>query len=239
MPQSSPASPTDSSSGYSDAELLKKHAEGDSEAFGTLFQRHRNRLWAVAIRTTGDPEEAADALQDAMVKAYRAASTFRGKSAVTTWLHRIVVNACLDRLRRASARPADALPEYFDIADTRPTPADSTTQMVVREALADLPFDQRAVLVYVDMLGYSVADTAAILQIRAGTVKSRAARARKRLAAQLGDFGNQTTAGDVSPKTEAPGANGDATTQGTGRGATNAEDDPVPRKDSPVRKEGK
>ena len=71
-----------------------------------IFSRHRDRLWAVAIRTLGDPEEAADALQDAMISAFRRASSFRGDSAVTTWLHRIVVNACLDRLRRRAARPA-------------------------------------------------------------------------------------------------------------------------------------
>ena len=70
-----------------------------------LFKRHKDRLWAVAIRTLGDPEDAADALQDAMVSAFRRASSFRGDSAVTTWLHRIVVNASLDRMRRRAARP--------------------------------------------------------------------------------------------------------------------------------------
>src|ERR1700728_4133445 len=89
----------------SDSELLRRHAAGDSEAFGELFRRHRDRLWAVALRTVCDPEEAADALQDAMVSAFRRAGDFRGESAVTTWLHRIVVNASLDRLRRRASRP--------------------------------------------------------------------------------------------------------------------------------------
>src|SRR6204780_1159989 len=89
----------------SDIDLLRRHAAGDSEAFGELFRRHRDRLWAVALRTVCDPEEAADALQDAMISAFRRAGDFRGDSAVTTWLHRIVVNASLDLLRRkASAR---------------------------------------------------------------------------------------------------------------------------------------
>src|ERR1700683_1443554 len=87
-----------------DAELLRRHLQGDTEAFGTLFSRHRDRLWAVALRTTCDPEEAADALQDAMISAFRRAGDFRGDSAVTTWLHRIVVNASLALLRRRSAR---------------------------------------------------------------------------------------------------------------------------------------
>jgi hypothetical protein len=89
-----------------DAELLRRHVSGDTEAFGILFSRHRERLWAVAVRTLGDVDDAADALQDAMISAFRRAGSFRGDSAVTTWLHRIVVNACLDLLRRQAARPA-------------------------------------------------------------------------------------------------------------------------------------
>ena len=94
-------------SGYddtSDQDLLARHVEGDPDAFGELVRRHRDRLWAVALRTLGDREEAADAVQDALVSAYRAAHTFRGQSAVTTWLHRITVNACLDRARKAASR---------------------------------------------------------------------------------------------------------------------------------------
>ncbi len=90
----------------SDAQLMAAHQAGDAEAFGELFRRHRDRMWAVALRTSGNPEDAADALQDAMVSAFRRADAFRGDSAVSTWLHRIVVNACLDRMRRAKVRAA-------------------------------------------------------------------------------------------------------------------------------------
>ena len=103
-------------SARSDIELIGAHATGDPDAFGELVRRHRDRLWAVALRTTGDREEAADALQDALVKAFRAgaSSAFRGEAAVTTWLHRIIVNACLDRLRAAKVRRAEALPDDLD-----------------------------------------------------------------------------------------------------------------------------
>src|SRR5690606_32389367 len=84
--------------------LLSRHVEGDPDAFGAPVRTDRHRLWAVALRTLGDREEAADAVQDALVSAYRAAHTFRGQSAVTTWLHRITVNACLDRARKAASR---------------------------------------------------------------------------------------------------------------------------------------
>src|SRR5260370_39569940 len=89
----------------SDQELLRRHVAGDPEAFGELFRRHRDRLWAVALRTVCDPEEAADALQDAMVSAFRRAGGLRAESAGTTWLHRLVVNASLDRLPRRAAGP--------------------------------------------------------------------------------------------------------------------------------------
>ena len=94
-----------------DAELLAAHCAGDPDAFSEIVRRHRDRLWAVALRTTGNPEEASDALQDALISAYRRADSFRGDSAVTTWLHRIVVNASLDRLRRRAVRTWVPLPE--------------------------------------------------------------------------------------------------------------------------------
>ena len=199
-----------------DAELLRRHVAGDPDAFSQLFLRHRDRLWAVAVRTLADPEEAADALQDAMISAFRRAGSFRGDSAVTTWLHRIVVNACLDRLRRKAARPVaggtdeqtlDSLALGRSIPD--PSSASDTT-IDVRAALHTLPADQQAVLVLVDMLGYPVADTAEILGISVGTVKSRCARGRARLLPRLAHLskaaglsastaGNRSAAGNVSP----------------------------------------
>jgi RNA polymerase sigma-70 factor, ECF subfamily len=166
-----------------DATLLHAHVAGDRDAFGELVRRHRDRLWAVALRTLGDADEAADALQDALLSAYRAAAGFRGESAVTTWLHRIVVNACLDRVRRRQARPTVPLAE----ADPTlaPTP-DRETALVVRAALAQLPVEQRAALVLVDLHGYPVAEAAVMLGVAEGTVKSRCARGRARLAVLLG-----------------------------------------------------
>jgi RNA polymerase sigma-70 factor (ECF subfamily) len=187
----------------SDSELLRRHVAGDNEAFGELFRRHRDRLWAVALRTVCDPEEAADALQDAMVSAFRRAGDFRGDAAVTTWLHRIVVNASLDRLRRRAARPAvPAEEETFEALAAQPgDPARiSDTRLDVDAALRTLPPHQRAALVVVDMLGFSVADAAVILDISPGTVKSRCARARARLLPQVSHLrGNRSADESVSP----------------------------------------
>ena len=102
------------------------HVAGDATAFGVLFARHRDRLWAVALRTTGDQEDAADALQEAMISAFRRAGSYRADAAVTTWLHRIVVNACLDRLRRRKVRLAEPLPDDLEEQMGRGAPATST-----------------------------------------------------------------------------------------------------------------
>jgi RNA polymerase sigma-70 factor (ECF subfamily) len=172
----------------SDAELLTRHVEGDPDAFGELVRRHRDRLWAVALRTLGDREEAADAVQDALVSAYRAAHTFRGQSAVTTWLHRITVNACLDRARKAASRktsPVDdteRLEQLLEPHESASAPAErNDLHRQLLEALGTLPPDQRAALVLVDMQGYPVAEAARILDVPTGTVKSRCARGRARL----------------------------------------------------------
>jgi RNA polymerase sigma-70 factor, ECF subfamily len=190
-----------------DAGLLRAHTNGDPEAFGELVRRHRDRLWAVALRTLGDREEAADALQDALISAYRAAHRFRGESAVTTWLHRIVVNACLDRARRRQSRPTVPLPETETITSFSCDQPDSDTALTVRAALAQLPADQRVALVLLDMQGYTVAEIADLLGVAEGTVKSRCARGRARLAVLLGHLrlegaprpraGNRPSAGDV------------------------------------------
>jgi RNA polymerase sigma-70 factor, ECF subfamily len=185
---------------------------GDAEAFGMLFLRHKDRLWAVAVRTLGDTDEAADALQDAMISAFRQAAGFRGDSAVTTWLHRIVVNACLDRLRRRAARPAvTGLDEdVMDALAPAPQPggdegASADTALDVMAALRALPPDQRAALVLVDMLGYPVADAAEVLGISPGTVKSRCARGRARLLPRLAHLrGDAQAGGPGAPRMPAP-----------------------------------
>jgi RNA polymerase sigma-70 factor (ECF subfamily) len=174
--------------GIGDQTLLARHVEGDPDAFGELVRRHRDRLWAVALRTLGDREEAADAVQDALVSAYRAAHTFRGQAAVTTWLHRITVNACLDRARKAASRktaPVDdteRLEQLLEPHESASAPAErNDLHRQLLAALGTLPPDQRAALVLVDMQGYPVAEAARVLDVPPGTIKSRCARGRARL----------------------------------------------------------
>ncbi|CAM4357571.1 Alternative RNA polymerase sigma factor SigM [Mycobacterium basiliense] len=166
-----------------DAELLRAFVAGDGLAFEQLFRRHRRQLYRLARLTSQTPEDAEDALQEAMLSAHRGAASFRYDAAVSSWLHRIVVNACLDRLRRAKSRPTTALEDVYSVPDQT---AQVETAMVVQRALMRLPVEQRAAVVAVDMQGYSIADTARMLGVAAGTVKSRCARGRSRLVRLLG-----------------------------------------------------
>lgn len=203
----------------SDQALLQAHVDGDADAFGELFTRHRDRLWAVALRTMGNPEDAADGLQDGMIAAFRRAGSYRGEAAVTTWLHRVVVNACLDRIRASRIRRLEALPDDVEDRGTLVATAahadqpdavaeDSERRRRVLAALATLPADQRAALVLVDMEGYPVAEVAEMLGCAEGTVKSRCSRGRTKLAGLLVDLhrpvgdpphGNPPPDGPVQP----------------------------------------
>jgi RNA polymerase sigma-70 factor (ECF subfamily) len=196
--------------------LLRQHAAGDAAAFGVLFTRHKDRLWAVALRVTCDPDDAADALQDAMISAFRRAADFRGESAVTTWLHRIVVNAALDLLRRRSARSVGWSGDPDDLPVTEPWQATDSaavtdSRLDVDAAMRSLPPPQRAALVLVDMLGYPVADVAVILGVSEGTVKSRCARGRARLLPHLSHL-----RGDSAGRRNQPAADGVPSEQGGG-----------------------
>ena len=190
-----------------DADLIAAHLAGDPDAFAELFRRHRDVLWAVALRTTGNPEEAADALQDAMLSALRAAHTYKGRSAVRTWLYRIVVNACLDRLRRSAARPAVPL-EGHDVADPRDPMRRSAQRLDLVRALSTLSPGQRAAVLLVDAHGLPVAEVAEILEVPVGTVKSRCARARAHLATELGGPDGGRTQGNPGAPSGVPSGDG-------------------------------
>jgi RNA polymerase sigma-70 factor (ECF subfamily) len=194
-----------------DRALVAAHVAGDRDAFTILVRRHRDRLWAVALRTMRDREEAADALQDALLSAYRNAAGYRGDAAVTTWLHRVVVNACLDRMRRRAARPSIPLGDT-DVAERQDDHAALERHLDVQAALARLPEPQRVAIVLVDLQELSVAEAAEFLGVAEGTVKSRCSRGRVALGRLLagtsehegGMTGNLPVAPRVAPA-EPPG----------------------------------
>jgi RNA polymerase sigma-70 factor (ECF subfamily) len=170
----------------SDAELLAAHLAGDQHAFGELVARYRNRMWGIAVRTLRHPEDAADVVQEALVAAYRRAGSYRGEASVRTWLHRILVNACIDRLRHERRKATVQLSDTDPRERRRDVAVDVVTRLSVVDALAELPAHQRVAVVLVDVQGWSVDEAAEVLDVPVGTVKSRCARGRHRLSALLG-----------------------------------------------------
>jgi RNA polymerase sigma-70 factor, ECF subfamily len=177
-----------------DREVLARVAAGDGDAFGDLVERHQERLLRLCERLLGDREEARDAAQEAFLRAFRKAGSFRPRGQVYTWLYRIAVNHCLNRLRRrrlvrflpfAGADEGEAA--AFDPADGAPDPAAALTARrrwrATRQAIAALPPSQRAVLVLVRFEGLSYREVAAALGITLGAVESRLFRAMRNLEA--------------------------------------------------------
>lgn len=161
-----------------------------------LLRRHHGRIWAICRRLAGNDADAADACQEALLLIVRRIDSFDGRSQFTTWAHRVATNACLDELRRRRRRPNRGLPdddpERGDVTIDRAPPVDRevTDRLTIDAALAQLPEDFRVPIVLRDLGGHDYAQIAAILDIPAGTVRSRISRGRSRLA-ELLEVGNQ------------------------------------------------
>jgi RNA polymerase sigma-70 factor, ECF subfamily len=167
----------------SDAELLRAHLAGDRGAFTVLATRYERLLWQIAKNKLGDREDAADAVQDTLLRAHQAAARCQSTDSIRAWLVRILLNICLDRFRRDKARPADPIPA--DVLEQVPAPrnpiSDHETRLDVYDALAQLPPEQGEILLLVDIAGWSVSEVAEQLGIAEGTVKSRGWRGRRRM----------------------------------------------------------
>ena len=166
-----------------DEELVRRHLDGDRQAFTDLMRRHERRVYNLAYRMLGRPEEAADASQDVFVTCLRKLGGFRGTSAFTTWLHRVTLNVCYDNLRRRGREePVDEVPpreQGFDLAESAATSVD------VHRALQEVPEDFRAVLLLHDVQGVPYEEIAEAVGVPVGTVKSRLHRGRVALARAL------------------------------------------------------
>jgi RNA polymerase sigma-70 factor, ECF subfamily len=167
----------------SDKDLLALSVEGDADAFSMLMKRHEDRIFGLALRIMGNRSDALDASQDAFISAFRQAATFRGDSAVGTWLYRIAANACKDLLRKRTrwvAQDEQTL-EALEPADAR-LESTVTSRLVVRDALAKLPDEYREAVVMHDIGGIPYEEIASLTGTQIGTVKSRISRGRRRLA---------------------------------------------------------
>ena len=178
----------------SDEELMHAYLDGEKNAIALLLMRRRDWMWSVARKTVRDSTIAEDAVQEAMTAVFRKAHTFRGESKVSTWMYMIVQNACIDLLRKESVRPQLSESDESTIVESATFADQSDTKIVMTQALATLPDDQRMALTMTIMEGYSIDEVAQIAGVAPGTIKSRCSRGKEALATYLAgrDMGNQS-----------------------------------------------
>ena len=185
-----------------EAAIVRKVLGGDANAFETLVLEYEKNVYNIALRMTGNSEDAADMTQEAFIKAYNSLQSFRGDSKFSVWRYRIVSNVCLDFLRSKNRRPTvslsveddDGEDAQLDVADESQSPEllldRKLTRDSVRRGLDSLPPDYRQILLLREIQGLSYDEIAQALSLEVGTVKSRIFRARKRLCNFLIDDGN-------------------------------------------------
>ena len=189
----------------SDAEAIQAVLDGDVDRFAELVDRYQAQAQRVAFSLLGNYEDARDASQEAFVSAFRALGRFRGGASFSTWLYRIVVNECKDAFKRRARRPlaAASIGEephagdnptgglFVDVADAAAGPGDQAAgrelSRRISAEIAALPFRQRTVFLLHHVHGLPLAEVAAVMGCRLGTVKSHLFRATEHLRERLAD----------------------------------------------------
>lgn len=181
--------PPDPFRGRDDATLASMAATGDRGALDVLLERHVDRVHAICRRVLGNPDDALDASQEALIAVARGIRRFDGRSAFTTWLHRIATNAAIDELRRRRRRPIPDAP-VIEAAGAPPAagpgPEAAGDRVDIDLALARITEEFRVAVVLRDLCDLDYAQIAVVLDVPAGTVRSRIARGRAALALELG-----------------------------------------------------
>ena len=182
-----------------ESRLVKAAANGSESAFEALVTENQKLVYNVALKLTGNSEDALDVSQETFLKAYRNLSAFRFESRFSAWLYRLAYNASMDLLKKRrstvslTAEDEEGEERELAITDEAPTPEESLEReemrRAVREAVARLPEDKREIIVMREFSGMSYSDIAGALGIEEGTVKSRISRARTALAEILSEYG--------------------------------------------------
>ena len=182
-----------------DEQLVERALAGDGDAFGEVVRRWERKIFALAYGITGNVEEARDASQETFVAAFRNLRGFRGEAKVSSWLHRIAVNQCITRQRRARVRPETALDELLEAgsaglpaADAIDTPAHAAESKeraeAVRRAVASLPQELREVVLLKEFEELTFQEISDVLRIPLSTVKGRLYTALRQLRMRLESF---------------------------------------------------
>jgi len=178
-----------------DERLVRKAQKGDQAAFAQLVEANQHRLFTLAVRELGSAADAEDAVQEALVRAWRALPRFRAEASFSTWLFRICLNAISDQRSRRARGGGVPLEDVVEPADPRDAIAERELSSALQEALSELDETYRTAVLLYDVLGRSYAEIAEVLGVPEGTVKSRIFRGRVELARRLG-----TSPGDEESK---------------------------------------
>lgn len=188
-----------------ESELVLQAQSSDSDSFEKLVLYNQTKVYNLALRMVGNPDDAFDMSQEAFIKAYNSLGSFRGDSRFSVWLYRLTTNVCLDFLRSEGRKTHNSLTfmgddedsKELEIPDDRFSPETLVEKKELRERLSHglmrLPKDYRAILLLREIDGLSYDEIAAALSLEEGTVKSRIFRARKKLCSILSDDGNFST----------------------------------------------
>lgn len=185
--------------------LIQRASYGDAQAFNELMAMHERRMYAVALKTCSNHEDAQDCLQEAMLRIFRSISGFKGQSSFSTWVYRITMNTCLDELRRRKNRPNTSLDSLLESGWTPSDDRDGPEKHMIRTVkqqylfrfIDELPEDMRAAVVLRDVEGYSYEDIAEMLKANVGTIKSRISRGREKLREKIMSHPELFDKGDV------------------------------------------
>ena len=174
--------------------LIKKAKKGDSAAFSALMEQHFAMIYNLALRMSGNPDDASDLTQEVMIKLFKNIGAFEGKSKFSTWVYRVAANTCLDELRKIKRKKTVSLDaEYetedgsvgYEAEDTAPTPdvsaERSELKTIVAKAVSRLGEEYRTAVILRDINGLSYTEIAEVIGCSVGTVKSRISRGRANL----------------------------------------------------------
>lgn len=173
--------------------LIARAQRGDAAAFETLMSAYEKKVYCLCLRMMGNPHDGEDAAQEAMLRIWQNIGRYRGESALSTWIYRVAASTCTDAIRKRARQSQPSLEalgeEGYDPKDDAPSPQEqaeeSERDAAMRRAIDSVPEQMRSVFLLRDVHGLSVEATANALHLPRGTVKSRLARAREKVAAAL------------------------------------------------------
>lgn len=197
-------------------ELARRAAGGDEDAFAQLVGLHEKKVYGLALRMCGNPEDAADAAQEAFLAAWKGLPRFRGEAGFSTWLYRLTSNTAIDHLRRVKRQRGEVSLDGggpgLDAVDDAPSPQAQAEETELREAVAEglsmLSEDHRQALLLRELRGLSYEEIASELRVDLGTVKSRISRARgslRKILVKNGNLSGYLPSKEKETKTEGRG----------------------------------